>query len=121
MEAEDILQSRIQSCARFVRSILQNSENRYVRDVSVDDESDLDAFVLRLYAQKEISEETCLSPEDAGNFALDIAGILEDIAAAHSFLDMEGSFSVEYEGEKKAYRFSSEGGQDYCDIEEDGC
>ena len=36
-----------------------------------------------------------------------------------SFLDMEGSFSMELDGERKAYTFRSESGDSLCDFEEE--
>ena len=104
LEADDITQSRIHSSIAFV-----------------DDESDMDAFMLRFYVEQDIREETCSSPDDADAFVLDMAEFLDAIAAAHSFLDMEGSFSWSFHGEKKFYQFRSESGQDYCDFaEQDG-
>ncbi len=65
MEAEDISQSRIHSSVAFLKNRLENSSNKYLKNASFDDESDLDAFMLRFYVENEIIETTCSSPEDA--------------------------------------------------------
>jgi len=119
MEADDISQSRIQSSIAFVRNRMENCRSVYLKDAVFDDESDLDAFTLRLYVEKEIQEEVCTSPEDAESFVLDLAEVLDAAAAAHSFMDLEGEFSWKYHGEAKKYTFRSEGGCDYCDFTEE--
>lgn len=118
MEAEDISQSRIHSSVAFLKNRLENSRNRYLKNASFDDESDLDAFVLRFYVENEIIETTCSSPEDAESFVIDLAEILDAAAAAHSFMDLEGKFSWNYQEEDKKYTFRSESGWDYCDFTE---
>ena len=42
--------------------------------------------------------------------------MLSEIAHIHSFMDMEGSFSVSFEGEHIAYDFRSEPGDGMCDF-----
>ncbi len=118
MEAEDISQSRIHSSVAFLKNRLENSRNRYLKNASFDDESDMDAFVLRFYVENEIIETTCSSPEDAESFVIDLAEILDAAAAAHSFMDLEGEFSWNYQEEDKKYTFRSESGWDYCDFTE---
>ena len=118
MEAEDISQSRIHSSIAFLKNRLENSRNRYLKNATFDDESDLDAFVLRFYVENEIIETTCSSPEDAESFVIDLAEILDAAAAAHSFMDLEGEFSWKYHEEDKKYTFRSESGWDYCDFTE---
>ena len=116
MEAEDIGQSRIHKSTEFVKNLIQNCRSVYLISAVLDDESDLDEFALRLYIEHKIQEDACSSLQDAQDFIPDLAEFLDAIAAAHSFLDMEGSFSWEYKGEKAAYRFRTESGWDYCDF-----
>lgn len=118
LEAEDISQSRIQSCTSFVNEIIKNHANRYLNRAKITDECDMEDFVLRLYAEEEITEAVCSSEEDAKAFVDDTVDLLFDIAHMHSFLDMEGSFSVELNGENRAYTFHSESGDSLCDFEE---
>ena len=58
----------------------------------MDNESDMDDFTLRLYIDEKVEEEACSSPECAEGFLENIAEFLDAIAAAHSYLDMEGKF-----------------------------
>lgn len=115
IEAEDISSTRIISCRNFVCNFFENCGNIYFRSVEIEDESDLEDYVLRLYAERAIEEE-CSSPEDAENFLGDMAEFLNKLAQAMSFLQMDGSFAMEYQGKKESYRFCSEEGQDYCEI-----
>lgn len=119
LEADDISQSRIHSSIAYFRSQMENSRSIYLKNAAFDDESDLDAFMLRFCVEHEIREEACTSPEDAESFVLDLAQVLDTAASAHSFLDMEGEFSWSYRGEHKKYRFRSESGCDYCDFIEE--
>lgn len=119
MEAEDISQSRIHACTSYLKNQLECAENAYFRHTVYDDESDPDAFILRFYVENEWREDTCTSQEDAQSFILDLARILDETAAAHSFMDLEGEFSWQYGEEKKAYTFRSESGCDYCDFTEE--
>ncbi len=116
MEAEDIGQSRIHTSIAFLKNCLENSRNSYLHGADYDDASDPDAFILRFYAEKEIREEDCASCQDALDFVMDLAQILDSAAAAHSFLDLEGEFSWKFRGEDKQYTFRSEGGSDVCDF-----
>ena len=50
----------------------------------------------------------------------DMAELVTGIAEAHSFLDLEGSFSVTWKGTTSAYAFVSPGGDDGCDFQELG-
>lgn len=118
MEAEDIGQSRIYASIAFVKNQFQNARSVYLKQASFEDESDLDAFALRFYVEHEVYEEACTSPEDAQSFVLDLAQVLDAVAAAHSFLDMEGEFSWSFQGKEKKYTFRSESGVDYCDFTE---
>lgn len=118
LEAEDISGSRIQSCVANVRNLLTNHRNVYLKNASIDDESEIEELVLRLYIEQEVHEERCASNEDAQNFVLDMAEFLDSVAAANSYMDLEGSFSWEYKEQKKSYTFQSESGMDYCDIVE---
>ena len=119
LESEDVSQSRIQSCTSFVNDIITNHKNPYLGRAQITNENDLDDFVLRLYADEEIEEDECSSENDAKAFIDDMVDLLFDIAHMHSFLDMEGSFSVELNGERKAYVFRSESGDSLCDFEEE--
>lgn len=116
LEAEDISQPRIHSSTAFVKNRLEGCRSVYFKHAAVDDESSLDEFTMRLYIENEIHEETCTHEEDAESFVLDMAEFLDAVASAHSFLDMEGSFSWEYKGRKETYRIRSESGCDYCDF-----
>ena len=116
MEAEDIGQSRIHTSIAFLKNCLENSRNSYLHGADYDDASDPDAFILRFYAEKEIREEDCASCQDAFDFVMDLAQILDSAAAAHSFLDLEGEFSWKFRGEDKQYTFRSERGSDVCDF-----
>ena len=77
----------------------------------------MDDFTLRLYIDEKVEEEACGSPECAEGFLENIAEFLDAVAAAHSYLDMEGSFSISYHGVEDTFRFRSEAGSDLCDIE----
>lgn len=118
LEAEDISGSRIQSCIANVRNLLTGHRSVYLKNASIEDESEIEEFVLRLYIEHEVYEQPCTSNEDAQNFVLDLAEFLDTVAAANSYMDLEGSFSWSYGGEKKSYTFHSESGMDYCDLVE---
>ena len=90
LESEDVSQSRILSSTSFVR---------------LDLESD-------------VEEEVCSAPDSAAGFVADMAELLDAIAQAQSYMDMEGSFSISYQGETESYTFTSESGQDFCDFAE---
>lgn len=117
LEAEDVSQSRILSCASYMKNMLANHKNPYISRAVLDDESDMDDFVLRLFVEETIEEETCANQEMAEGFIDDMAELVTEIAQAHSFLDMEGSFSIAYEGEALAYTFTSASGDDGCDFQ----
>ena len=117
LEAEDVSQSRILSCASYMKNILANHKNPYISRAVLDDESYMDDFVLRLFVEETIEEETCANQEMAEGFIDDMAELVTEIAQAHSFLDMEGSFSIAYEGEALAYAFTSASGDDGCDFQ----
>lgn len=117
LEAEDISQSRISYTASYVSNLFKNCTNSYLQKAEVDNESDMDDFTLRLYIDEKVEEEACSSPECAEGFLENIAEFLDAVAAAHSYLDMEGSFSISYHGVEDAFRFRSEAGSDLCNIE----
>ena len=119
LEADDISASRIKSCTAFMRRLLEGSRNSYLKHADIDDESDLDEFTMRFYIENSIHEDVCVSTDDAESFVLDMAELLDKAASAQSYMDMEGSFSWEYDGRQKKYRFRSESGQDYCEIVEE--
>lgn len=118
LEAEDASQSRIRSSASFVRNIMENCNNVYFHSAQVDDESDVEDYILRLYVEHEINEEVCSSEENAKTFLEDMAEVLDMIAQANSYIDMDGSFSLDYAGEKQTYSFKSESGQGLCEFTE---
>lgn len=118
MEAEDVSQSRILSCGTQVRNQLANHRNRYLKQAKLDDESDMDEFILRLYVEEQVTEDTCTSREDAEGFIDEFVAFVREIAHVHSFLDMEGEFYISYEGEVISYRFASESGNPECDFTE---
>lgn len=117
LEAEDVAQSRILSSASYLKNVLCRHKNPYINRAEIDNESDLDDFVLRLYAEESIDEE-CENADAAEAFLDEFAEILSELAHAHSFMDMEGSFSISFEGEQIAYRFCSKPGQGTCTFTE---
>lgn len=119
LEAEDVSVTRIKSSTAFVRSLFQNHQNIYLQHADMDDESELEELTFRLYIEKEIREEDVSSKEAAQDFVLDLAQVLDTIAAAQSYMDMEGSFSWTFDGMEKKYRFCSNSGQDECEITEE--
>lgn len=119
MEAEDIKQSRINSTVSFVRNLFENCQSTYFKNVTLDNESDMEDFILRLYVEHKVEEKECSSVEDAKSFVPDMVEFLDKIAQAQAYADLEGSFSWEYGDEKKNYHFISEGNQDFCDFTEE--
>lgn len=118
LEAEDVSQSRIASCTAFVKKAFKNHKNPYINRAEFDDESDMEEFALRLYADETIKEEECANREAAEGFVDNFAELLDEIAHLHSFLDMEGAFAITYEGEALSYTFSSERGYGTCSFQE---
>ena len=118
LEAEDVSQSRILSSAAYLENVLHNHTNPYIKCAEIDNESDLDEFELRLYVDETIEEKECANADAAEAFLDEFAEILSEIAHIHSFMDMEGSFSISFEGEHIAYRFKSEPGEGMCDFTE---
>ncbi len=118
LEAEDVSQSRIKSSFSSVNAMLKQSPNPYLKEMEFEDESDLDEFVLRLYLQKDGTEDKCTDAEAARGFLDDAAELLDEIAHIHSFLDMEGSIKAGYKGEQEAYTFTSESGSAFCEFDE---
>lgn len=116
LEAEDVSQSRILSCTSYLKNVLANHKNPYINRAEVDDESDMDDFVLRLFVEENIEEEECTNREMAEAFIDDMAELVTEMAQVHSFLDMEGSFAIAYEGESVAYSYTSASGDDGCDF-----
>lgn len=98
LEAEDVSQSRILSCASYMKRVLENCNNPYISRAVLDDESDLDDFVLRLFVEEEIEEKECTNPAMAESFIEDMAELVTGIAEAHSFLDLEGKLFCHMEG-----------------------
>ena len=47
LEAEDVSQSRILSSASYLENVLHNHANPYIKCAQIDNESDLDEFVVR--------------------------------------------------------------------------
>lgn len=118
LEAEDISQSRIMSCRSFMSQQIKSSVNPYIRKLNMEDECDMDDFIVRLYFDEAIEEEECTSEESAKGFIDDVVDLLSEIAHMQSFLEMEGNFMVEYQDLKKSYKFHSESGDSYCDFDE---
>ena len=87
LEAEDVSQSRILSCASYMKRVLESCNNPYISRAELDDESDLDDFVLRLFVEEEIEEKECTNPAMAESFIEDMAELVTGIAEAHSFLE----------------------------------
>ena len=120
LEAEDVSQSRILSSASYLENVLHNHANPYIKCAQIDNESDLDEFELRLYVDEMIEETDCTNVDAAEAFLDEFADVLSEIAHIHSFMDMEGSFSVTWKGTTSAYAFVSPGGDDGCDFQELG-
>ena len=118
MEAEDVAQTRILSTESYVKKSLAAHKNPYINRAKVDNESDLDDFILRLYVEEEIEEEECENTDAAEGFLDELAELLAEFAHVQSYLEMEGSFSISFEGEQIAYRFVSEEGDCNCAFEE---
>lgn len=118
LEAEDVSQSRILSSASYLDNVLHNHANPYIKCARIDNESDLDEFDLRLYVDEVIEEADCVNVDAAEAFLDEFAAILDEIAHIHSFMDMEGSFSISFEGEEIAYDFKSEPGEGVCKFNE---
>lgn len=117
-EAEDVSQSRIMESTSYITGLLKEHQNSYIKRADLDDESDLEEFALRLYVNEQIAEADCENVEAAENFVDDMAELVSEIAAAHSYLDMEGSFSISLGEDALSYRFSSAAGDDGCDFVE---
>lgn len=117
-EADDIAQTRILSSESYIRKSLSAHKNPYIACAKGDNESDLDEFLLRLYYNEHIEEEECQNADAAEGFLDELAELLTEIARMQSYLDMEGSFSISFEGEQIAYRFVSEAGSTHCSFEE---
>ena len=118
LEAEDVAQSRILSTTSYVKNLIANCNNSYISRLQIDDENDLDDFIIRLYAEAGIIEDTVTDEKAAEMLAPHLAELLTEIAQAQSYLDMEGSFQVEYQELKEAYTFKSEQGDSFCDFAE---
>lgn len=116
LEAEDINQSRILSTVSFVQNLFHNCNNTYFHQLEMDNESDMEDFTIRLYIDHKLEEEECSSPEDANTFLCDMMECLDKIAHSQSYLDMEGRFSIEFQGEKKEIQFTSEMNEGMCDF-----
>ena len=117
-EADEVAQSRSLSSEGYLKNSLAASKNPYIARAEIDNESDLDDFTLRLYVEEHIEEEKCEDADAAEAFLDEMANLLAEIAHIHSFLDMEGSFSIDFEGEHIAYTFTSEAGSRLCDFTE---
>lgn len=117
-EADDIAQTRILSSESYIKKSLSTHKNPYIACAKGDSESDLDEFLLRLYYNEHIEEEECQNVDAAEGFLDELAELLSEIARMQSYLDMEGSFSISFEGEQIAYRFVSEAGSTHCSFEE---
>lgn len=118
LEADDVSQSRIKSSTSMARELVKNSSNSYIRMAEFDDESDMNDFTIRFYVEGQVQEADCTNQDDAEAFLDQMAEIVDQIAHVNSFLDMEGSFSIEYLGEKIAYDFTSESGAGLCEFVE---
>lgn len=118
MEAEDVAQTRILSTEGYIKKSLASHKNPYICRAEVDNESDVDEFMLRLYVEEEIEEETCENADAAEGFLDELAELLVEFARMQSYLEMEGNFSISFAGEQISYRFLSEAGNCNCTFEE---
>ncbi|MBO5372001.1 MAG: hypothetical protein J6A75_04675 [Lachnospiraceae bacterium] len=116
LEAEDVAQTRILSTTSAVEAVFKNSKNPYISAMKVEADNDMEDFILRICICAEI-EEICENDQNVEMLAPQLAELLTDLAQAHSYLEMEGRFSVECGELKEAYRIISEGGDDLCDFE----
>ena len=117
-EADDIAQTRILSSESYIKKSLASHKNPYIANAKADSETDLDEFLLRLYYAEHIEEEDCQNVDAAEGFLDELAELLTEIARMQSYLDMEGNFSISFEGETIAYHFVSEAGSTHCSFEE---
>lgn len=113
-EADDIAQTRILSSESYIKKSIAAHKNPYIARAVADSESDLDEFLLRLYYNEYIEETECENVDAAEGFLDEMAELLVEIARIQSAIDMEGSFSIAFAGEKIAYRFISEAGDCNC-------
>ena len=118
LEAEDITQTRIISTTSFVKNLLKNCQSTYIQTASVDDESDLEEFVIRLYVEADIHEDKCSNAEDAIFFIADMHEVLNRLASAHNYLTMDGSFSIQYGDIDRSFQVSKVSGLYECEITE---
>ena len=118
MEAEDIAQTRILSSEGYVRKSLKAHKNPYISRAKLDNESDLEDFILRLYVDEHVEEMVCENVDAAEGFLDELAELLTEFSRMQSYLDMEGSFSIHFAGEEIAYRFTSKAGDCNCFFEE---
>ena len=98
LEAEDVSQSRILSCASYMKRVLESCNNPYISRAELDDESDLDDFVLRLFVEEEIEEKECTNPAMAelyrgygGACDRDCRGTFVSGSGGKLFCHMEGN------------------------------
>ena len=116
LEAEDVAQTRIISTTSAVKHVFKNNKNPYISAMQVEEDNDMEDFILRICASAEMTE-TCEEFADAEMLAPQLAEMLNDLAQAHSYLDMEGSLTVECGDLKESYHIVSERGEDFCDFE----
>lgn len=119
LEAEDVSQSRILSTTSYVKNLISNCSNPYIAGLQMDNENDMDDFIIRLYLEAQLEEESCTNLSAAKMLAPHMAEFLSEIAQAQSYLDMEGSFEVICDGKREAYKFLSESGDSFCDFIEE--
>lgn len=118
LEADDIAQSRIAKTIQYTKNLFDNCNNVYFKNEIVEDESDFEDFMLRLYVQNEVSETAVTNQSDAKSFVEDMMIFLQMIAQAQSYAHLEGDFSVQLGNETKSFRFVSEEASDTVTYEE---
>ena len=89
LEAEDVAQSRILSTTSYVKNLIANCNNSYISRLQIDDENDLDDFIIRLYAEAEIIEDTVTDEKAAEMLAPHLAELLTEIAQVLKWLRIE--------------------------------
>ena len=83
LEAEDVSQSRILSCASYMKRVLESCNNPYISRAELDDESDLDDFVLRLFVEGGDRGEGVHQPGDGGELYRGYGGACDEGLLKH--------------------------------------
>lgn len=96
LEADDISQSRIQASTAFVKNLLRGCRNTYLKAASIEDESDLDEFTLRLFIGNEIVENGGTENGSMGDGSTESVG-MESGNTENGSMEDGGTESVDME------------------------